>query len=159
MHVKNYLKKRGINFKEFKHKAVFTVAESKKEKIHDLIKGKHCKTLFLKDKNYSKYFLVVIEGDKRLNLKSLEKLLDSKLTFCNETELKEIIEVYPGAVSPFGLINDKNSIVKLIIDKSVLNEEYVNFHPNINTETLELPIEDFKKYLSTLENEILIEEL
>lgn len=159
MQIKEYLKNLKIEYKAYIHPAVYTVAESEKHKIE--LKSPINKTLFLKSKkplteNSKKYYLVILPGNKRLNLKELEQKLNEKITFASEQELKEILNLYPGAVSPFGLINNKDSKVELIIDKESLTSELISFHPNINTETIELTQQDFKKYLDTLKNKVII---
>ena len=57
-----------------------------------------------------------------------------------------------GSVSPFGLINDKEGAVEVLVDKCLLSVEQVTFHPNINTATVVISSVDFKKYLSSLKN-------
>ena len=60
----------------------------------------------------------------------------------------------PGSVSPFGLINDKDHKVKIVIDKEIWDSDFVSFHPNVNTETLELSGMDFHKYIESLDNDM-----
>lgn len=152
MQIKEYLKNLKIEYKTYTHPAVYTVAESEKHKIE--LNSPINKTLFLKTKKQESksYYLIILPGNKRLNLKELEQKLNEKITFASEQELKEILELTPGAVSPFGLINDKDSKVELIIDKESLTSNLISFHPNINTETIELTQQDFKKYLYSLKN-------
>ena len=89
-------------------------------------------------------------------MKELDNMLNDKVKFANEEDLKNILNLTAGAVSPFGLINDEKKIVKIIIDKEVWNSDFVSFHPNINTETFELTKEDFHKYIKSLKNELKI---
>ena len=86
----------------------------------------------------------------------LSEIVNDKIKFANENDLKEILSLSSGAVSPFGLINDKEGKVKVIIDKEVGESDFVSFHPNINTETLELSREDFHKYIKSLKNELIL---
>jgi Ala-tRNA(Pro) deacylase len=155
--VKAYLKSLKINFSEHKHPPVYTVEES--DKNYGNIKGMHCKSLFIKNRKSRNYYLVMLEGHKRLNLESLGERLGEKLKFANEKELDEILGVKPGSVSPFTLINDKESKVNAIIDKEVWDAEIVAFHPNINTETLDITGKDFQKYINSLKNKVSILEL
>jgi len=151
-----YLQGYDIKYVLHQHPAVFTVAEAE---IHcKNIPGMPGKNLFLKEKNKygeKRYFLVIMPALKRLDLKALQKKLEvKKLTFCNTEELKEILGLTPGAVSPFGLINDKENKVKVLIDEELWRAEIVNFHPNVNTASLELKREDFHKYIDSLQNEV-----
>lgn len=86
-------------------------------------------------------------------------MLNDKIKFANENDLKEILDLETGTVSPFGLINDKERKVVLVIDKEVLENNFVSFHPNINTSTLELSSENFRKYLDSLDNKIIVVEI
>jgi Ala-tRNA(Pro) deacylase len=152
--IKEYLNIHNIKFKLFKHLPVYTCKEVKKYSSE--LKGIHLKNLFMKSKKSEDYFLVIIPEYKRLEIKYLEKILNNKLTFSKEKELESVLGLSSGAVSPFGLINDKNLVTSLIIYKEVLKSEFVSFHPNINTETLELTKENFMKFLDLLKNRIII---
>tara|TARA_Y100000310_G_C20659280_1_gene803772 strand:- start:984 stop:1463 length:480 start_codon:yes stop_codon:yes gene_type:complete len=146
--LEDYLKEHNISYKEHEHPAVFTVEESKKVKLS--FTGLHTKSLFLKSDS-GKFYLVCLQADKRLDIKSLMKILNhKKLHFTSEEELKSILDLTPGSVSIFGLINDKENQVSLILDKDIYEAESVGFHPNINTSTLELSNENFIKFYNSL---------
>lgn len=150
--VKNYFIERGIPFKVFEHPPVFTCEEAKQHHIYKNIRGVHSKNLFLKDKKSRRFYLLVIPEDKKANMDDVGMLVNDKLKFANETDLQDILHLTPGSVSPFGLINDEEHKVEVLIDKEVWESEYVSFHPNINTEMLELNKEDFHKYIETTGN-------
>ena len=154
MEIKKYLEDLEIKYRLYKHPPVYTVEEA--SKYNGEIKGIHCKNLFVKDRKSRKFYLIIISAEEKLNLKDYEEILEEKLKFANEKDLKEILNLETGAVSPFGLINDKEAKTILIIEKKILESDYVSFHPNINTETLELTRENFQKYLNTLKNKIII---
>lgn len=149
--VKDYLLNNAIAFKAFEHKPVFTCEEAKQEQIG--AKGIEVKNLFLKDKKSRRFYLIVAPEELAIDLKSLGLLLDEKLKFANEANLLEILGLTPGAVSPFGLLNDHQNQVKLILHRSVGESDYVQFHPNLNTQTLELTQGEFAKCLSLFGNE------
>ena len=154
MNIKEYLRNLGINFNVHTHKPVFTCSEAEKECTFN--NGIHSKNLFLKDKKATSFFLYVLPFNKKADLKELGKFLQCKLTFANETDLKDILGLTSGSVSVFGLINDRENKVNLVLDKEVYESKNVYFHPNINTETLELSQTDFNKYLKSLNNKIII---
>jgi len=127
---------------------VFTVEESKHLKKH--IQGLHTKCLFLKD-NKGNFYLVAISAHNKLNIKALRKNLNlKKLHFASPEELKSELNLTPGSVSIFGIIY--SSSTHLILDKEVWTADIVGFHPNINTETLELTHENLEKFYNSLEN-------
>lgn len=65
-----------------------------------------------------------------------------------EDELKEKLDLTPGSVSPFGLLNNKEKDVELIIQQKILDDDYIGVHPNeiksIILKTIDL-ISFFKK--------------
>lgn len=144
--LKKYLSANGIEYKIHEHPAIFTVEESRK-----LIKDKpyfHSKSLFLKDEN-GNFYLVSMNAYKRLDIKLLKKHLNAKkLNFASPEELKQELNLTPGSVSIFGMIYAKNT--NMIVDKELWNAKFVGFHPNINTETLEISHENLEKFYNSL---------
>ena len=153
-----WLERNGIEYILHSHPAVFTAAEAK---IHcGFIPGLHCKNLFLKEKTGDNYFLFTIPADQRLDIKSLKtKLNSSHLIFADEPDLENLLGLTKGAVSPLGLINDKDNRVIYVVDESVWAADIVTFHPNINTETLELSNEAFHSLIQNTGNTIKIVEM
>ena len=154
-----YLHQHNITYKLHTHPAVFTVAESNIHCKH--IPGLRGKNLFLKEKDKKgrtkNYYLLLMPGAKRCNLNELAKQLAvKKLTFANEQELWDYLHLKPGSVSPFGLIHDAKKVVKLLIDKELWETEIVNFHPNINTASLELDKENFHMFIDSLGHDVKI---
>src|SRR3989344_7538665 len=147
--LKSYLEKHNIQYKNYEHPAVFTVEESKKIKIN--IPSLHTKCLFLKDEN-SKFYLVAIPAEKRLNILFLRKKFNlKKLHFASEEELKYNLNLTPGSVSIFGMIYSKS--VYLIIDKSIWDANKAGFHPNINTATIVLDHSNLEKFYNSLKSD------
>lgn len=149
-----YLKNLGIEYKLHEHPAVFTVAEA--DQYYKDVDGGKSKNLFLQNKNKSNYYLVILEGTKRLEIDALRaNLNESKLSFASPQKLKEFLGLTPGSVSPFGLINDKEKRVKVVIDEDLWKYDRLHYHPNVNTATLELSRNDFKKFLDSCGNTIM----
>lgn len=150
--LKDFLEKNSVEFVLHEHPAVFTCEEADEHCSH--IPGIPSKNLFIKERKKDNFFLVVMPADKRMNMKEFGKMIGVKnLTFGKPEEMEELLGLTPGAVSPFGLVNDTESKVKLYLDEDVWNAEIVNFHPNENTATLELNQANFRKYVEKLENE------
>lgn len=123
------------------HPAVFTVAESM-EHIKD---KRPIKNLLIKEKGVGRKFLVIMDGETRLDMKAIEKLQGTrKLSFTNAEMLEETLGVTPGSVSVFGLLNDEALSVEVIVDERLLAEKELGFHPNENTATIFMPGEAFK---------------
>ena len=56
--------------------------------------------------------------------------------------MERFLDITPGSLSVFGLMNDKNGDVTLYIDKDVVSDEYFGAHPCINTSTLAIATDD-----------------
>ena|SRR3989344_8302420 len=152
MDIKRYLEKKGIKFRCFSHPPVFTCDDAEKHYKRIGMKAMHCKNLFLKDRKSKRFFLVVLPAKKMLDLSKLSKSLGQKIKFSNEKELRDILSLNPGSVSPFGLVNDKEKKVEVIVDRDVWDSALVSFHPNVNTETLEISNKDFHAFLGIMGN-------
>jgi Ala-tRNA(Pro) deacylase len=152
MDIKDYLVGAGIEFQLYTHSAVFTCEEAENCKEYKSIKGIHSKNLFLKDRKARRFYLIIMPIDKKLDLSEIEKISGDKIKFGNEDELKSILGLSKGSVSPFGLINDSEHKTIVYIDKIVWESEYVSFHPNINTQTIGLTGENFQKYIKKVGN-------
>jgi Ala-tRNA(Pro) deacylase len=124
-------------------------------KVDKDIDALHTKNLFLRDQKKENYYLVVMGAHDRLDLKSLARVLyTKKLSFASEKDLMKYLGLTPGSVSPFGLINDVDAEVDLYVQKKVLDADFVGFHPNLNTATLRLSKEMFKKFLDSVSHKV-----
>jgi Ala-tRNA(Pro) deacylase len=125
---------------------VFTVAESRA--IKEAIPGGHSKNLFLKDKK-GRLFLVVAEAETRIDLKRLHEPLGAsgRLSFGSAELLGEVLGVEPGSVTPFGLVNDRERRVSLVLDEALMRYEPVNFHPLVNSATIGVSRADLLRFL------------
>jgi Ala-tRNA(Pro) deacylase len=106
------LRRLGIEAPPVRHPPVFTVEEAKQ--FRGEIEGCHTKSLFLRNKK-GEMWLVSCAEDQAVDLKSLG--------------------LTPGAVSPFGVINDKGRAVQVVLDEKMLEREPLNFHPLDNSMT------------------------
>ncbi len=150
-----FLEKHNIEYKLHTHQAVFTCAEAEIHCKH--IPGLASKNLFLKDKETEQYYLVTLPAYKKMNFKQFEQMVNSKkITFGDEEALRNILKLTKGSVSPFGLVNDTGLKTKIYIDKDVWDADIVSFHPNINTESLELTREMFHRFIKSLSHEFYI---
>ena len=56
--------------------------------------------------------------------------------------MEEYLNILPGAVSVMGLMNDTENHVQLLIDRDVIEAEYIGCHPCVNTSSLKLKTKD-----------------
>lgn len=141
------LERLGISFHKYEHPPVYTVSQA--EKHWQNIPGAHCKNLFLRNKKGNHHYLVILDASKRADLRDLAKKIgEDRLSFGSPKRLQRYLGLEPGAVSPFGLINDVNKEVEVIIDSDLRQAAQINFHPNVNTATIGLKFLDFEKFLT-----------
>jgi len=153
-----WLADNDINYVLHTHPAVFTVPEAKEHCYH--IPGTHCKNLFLKNKKSGQLYLVTIPHDKRLDLNQFRRSIGApKIRFAEPEDLLETLGITPGAVSPIGLVNDTDNRVIFMVDKNIWNAEEICCHPNVNTETLQIPGSDFRKLIKATRTSLEINNL
>ena len=144
MNLYEIFKQLNIEFKEVEHKPVFNIEQA--QSIKEKIEGTGCKNLFLTDKK-GKYVLVILEENKKANMKKIAKIINtSHLSFAENSELTNILNLEQGSVTPFGILNDIDNQVILVIDKDLKNKKLL-FHPNINTKTISISYDNLIKLL------------
>jgi Ala-tRNA(Pro) deacylase len=152
------LKELSISFHEHHHEPFFTVEEGRA--FEKTFRGGKTKNLFLRNQKGDRHFLVVIEAEKRADLKQISTMVkEQKLSFASSERLMKYLGVTPGSVTILGLINDQNHEVKVIIDEDFMDEKFINVHPLRNDATLEITISELKKFLTWAKNEVSIMKL
>lgn len=141
------LRELGIESTTVEHPAVYTVEQARKQRLG--LEGTFIKNLFLRDKNGQMWLLVVRE-DRNVDLKSLAHRLGTKhLSFASPERLMRYLGVEPGSVTPFGLINDTEGVVSVLVDGSVLALDPVHAHPLINSQTTALSGRDLLVFIES----------
>ena len=129
----------------FEHAPVFTVEEAKS--LRGKLDGAHTKNLFLYNKKKQMWLVVSLE-DRLIDLKALAAHVGAGcFSFCSADRLMQYLGVIPGAVAPFTVINDKQNVVRVLLDLGILQFERVNFHPLDNSMTTTLSADDLVKFL------------
>jgi Ala-tRNA(Pro) deacylase len=148
----------GIRHRTVTHPPLFTVEQSRA--LRGQIPGGHTKNLFLRDKKHALY-LVTAEEDAEIELKGLHRLLGAsgRFSFGASELLREVLGVAPGAVTPFGAINDTEGRVTVVLDAALMRHDTVNCHPLVNTMTTSIAREDLLKFLRATGHEPRIERL
>ncbi|MBQ4132362.1 MAG: prolyl-tRNA synthetase associated domain-containing protein [Desulfovibrionaceae bacterium] len=143
-----------ISYELTEHPPVYTIEEMISVDI------KHpdnvVKNLFLRDDKKRNYFLVVMDKDKQVNLKELKDKLESRpLRFASEDDLYKYLKLTKGAVTPFGVINDENHQVAVVIDNVLKSYEFIGIHPNTNTATVWIAVDDLVRLVEKQGNPII----
>jgi len=140
------LDKMNIEYDVVEHPPAFTTEDADK-----YIVGIDCirtKTLFLCNKKKTAFYLLVLDQSKRLDFKKFEALVsEKKIRFCSPEQLMEKMKLKPGAVSLFGILNNEDKDIKVLMDKEMLTDQRISFHPNDNTKTVLLSIEDMHRFI------------
>jgi Ala-tRNA(Pro) deacylase len=130
---------RGIPYRRFDHPAVYTCEEADRL-VPKAADGVHTKNLFLRDKKGRRHWLLVTLCEKAVDLKALAPRVGAdNLSLGSPERLARFLGVAPGAVTLFGLVNDPDHAVELIVDRDVWEAESLRSHPLVNTATLVLP--------------------
>ena len=138
----DYLNKKNIRYELIEHEAVYTMEDLSKLDIP--YPDSDAKNLFVCDDKKENYYLITVKNNKRVNLKDFQKEYHTRpLSFASSDDLFTFLKLTPGAVTPFGLLNDKNLKVKFYLDKEFLDGNHlIAVHPNDNTATVWLKVED-----------------
>lgn len=144
----------NIKYELIDHPPVYTIEEMENLNLEE--KGLIVKNLFLKNSNGKKHYLVILKSGKNADLKSIKSQIQSSaLSFASEERLEKYLGLLKGAVTPFGIINDKDHCVNVVIDDDLKNETLIGVHPNVNTATVFISYDDMIKFINTFGNEIL----
>lgn len=139
------LDQQGIEYELVEHKAVFTIDE-----VLDLDlpqEDSAAKNLFIRNDKKKNYYLVTINGEKKADFKKLREYLNERpLKFASENDLMSIMGLPKGSVTPFGILNDEECKVRVLMD-SVYKGETIGIHPNDNTATVWLNMDDLEKII------------
>lgn len=147
--VLDFLDRLNIEYNIVNHPPIFTCDEG--DKYVEGMEGVFTKSLFLAGKKDRNYYLFIMDENRRLDIKAISEVVGDKLHFAKEEDLSNKLGLYPGGVSLFGLLNNKEHDVKVYIDENIKNEEIITFHPNDNSATLFFKIEDMYKVLKELD--------
>jgi len=102
-----------------------------------------CKNLFLCNRQKTKFYLLMMPGDKKFKTKELSGQIGSaRLSFAEPEDMLKYLDIEPGAVSIMGLMNDTDHVVQLLIDEDVLEGEFLGCHPCVCTSSLKLRTQD-----------------
>lgn len=150
---------RQIRHEITEHEAVYNMEELARVQLP--YPDRDAKNLFVRDDKRRQYYLITVRGDKRVNLKDFRRKQGTKpLTFASPEELQAILGLIPGAVTPFGLLNDQDCRVHFYIDRDFWQGSgLIGVHPNDNTATVWLQAEDLAALLREHGNPVDIVEL
>ena len=152
----DYLRAHGVPFEITEHPAVFNMAEV--AEIPLPYPEADAKNLFVRDDKKRNYYMITVQGGKRVDLKEFQNRHGlRKLSFASPEDLMSILGLIPGAVTPLGLLCDRESRVRLYLDEDL--SDRIGIHPNDNTATVWLKTADLIRILEEHGNSVEIVEI
>lgn len=148
-----------IEYKMITHPPVCTIEEM--DEMGIFTDGEVCKNLFLRNANGKIHYLVCCLKDKHVDLVKLRgELSCSRLSFGSDERLMKHLGLTQGAVSPFGVANNEDHEVVVVLDKDIKSVDgFVGFHPNDNTAFVWLCHDDLVRYIKHFGNDIVYVEI
>lgn len=155
----DFIKNKNIWYEITEHKAVFTMEELSKIEIP--YPEYDAKNLFIRDDKKRNYYLITVKGNKKIDLKEFRTKNGTRpLSFASENELMDIMNLIAGSVTPLGLLNDNELKVVFYLDKDFINDKgIIGVHPNDNTATIWLKVNDLINIIKEHGNQVNIVEI
>lgn len=146
MDIYEYLESHGISYERYDHEPVYTCEQADRLDIP----GSSAKTknLFLRDRKGKRHFLVTVGAAKSVDIRALETVLGAKgLSFASPERLERCLGLHPGSVTLFGVVNDREGNVEVVVDSDLLVYDGMQCHPLVNTSTLVVSMDGIMKFL------------
>ena len=149
----DFLDKLGIKYKRTDHEAADNMEAC--NEIDAVLGVIICKNLFLCNRQKTRFYLLMMPGDKKFKTKELSSQINSaRLSFASPDDMLKYLDIEPGAVSIMGLMNDTEHAVQLLIDEDVLKDEYLGCHPCVCTSSLKIRTVDIiRRFLPAVGHE------
>ncbi len=141
LRVYDYLDKLQLSYHTVDHPAAMTMEAC--AAIETTLGAPICKNLLLCNRQCTDFYLLLMPGDKPFRTKDLSRQIgSSRLSFASGEYMEQLLDITPGSLSVMGLIHDAEHRVNLLIDRDILESEYIGCHPCINTSSLRLQTKD-----------------
>ncbi len=157
--VYDLLDRLGISYQRIDHQEVRTMEAC--AQLEETLGAAICKNLFLCNTQRTSFYLLLMPGNKKFRTRDLSRQIGSaRLSFAPPACMEELLRIAPGAASAMGLMNDPGRKVRLLIDREVLQEEYLGCHPCVNTSSIRMAMRDFLEvFLPAVGHEMTVVEL
>lgn len=143
----------GIEFERADHDFADTIEAC--HEVEKVLGCEICKNLLLTNRQMTEVYLLLMPGDKPFKTKLLSKQIGSaRLSFASAEQMLQYLDITPGSVSVLGLMNDADNKIRLLVDRELLNQEYIGCHPCINSSSLKIKTSDImEKLLPAMQHE------
>jgi len=148
--VQTLLKQLNVPYEIVEHPASHSTEES--DSYIEGYEGCRSKSLVLANKKSTQFYMIIMDDAKQISFERLGELLNVKrLHLASENRLEELLGLYSGIVSFFGLVDTQYDNFHIYFDKDMIEQNPImTFHPNDNTKTIFLPTKDCFKILNAL---------
>ena len=147
--VMDKLNELSIKVQIVEHEPALTTEQA--DKFIEGIEGVRTKTMFLTNRKKKNFYLVIMDDAKRLDMDKFKGITEEKqIKIASAESLAEKMKLVPGVVSPFGLLNNDDKDIKVYIDKEIITQDRMSFHPNTNEKTIFINTTDLIKYLNSI---------
>ncbi len=137
--IKEFLDGQGISYEVSEHKPVFTSEQAAEVRGLELKTG--VKALILKTKEGS-FIMGLIAANRKINLKKLAEIVKTKkLQLAPPEDVVKRTGCEIGSVHPFGNLHN----LPTYLDKSIVENDMVNFNAGLHTVSLSMKREDLIK--------------
>lgn len=151
--VYEFLQAQGVTYEVTEHKAVYNMDELAEVELP--YPEADAKNLFVRDDKKSSYYLITVRGSKRVDLQEFRKAYGTRrLSFASAEDLARLLGLFPGSVTPLGLLNNVEKNVKLFLDSDFADDDLIGVHPNENTATVWLKAGDLVRLIREHGNEV-----
>lgn len=152
------LKELNIEYELVEHEPALTTEQA--DEFIEGIDGVRTKTMFLTNKKKKNFYMFIMDDSKMMDMDRFKDMVDEKkIKMASEESLYEKMMLPAGVVSPFGLLNNEDKDIRVYIDKEIVGEDRMSFHPNTNEKTIFVKTEDLFKFLENINYEVRVIEL
>jgi Ala-tRNA(Pro) deacylase len=153
-----FLESLGIKVSPVSYPAHRTVEEGRL--LRGDMPGTFTKNLLLKDKK-GRLFLVVAEETRSIDLRTLHVKVgaNGRLGFASPDIVREVLGVEPGAITPLALMHDRNRATTVVLDEKIMNDDQLNFHPLVNTESIGLVPTQLMQFITATRHQYIVANL
>ena len=147
--VANKLQELGIVYDVVEHPPAFTTEQA--DSYIEGLEGVRTKSMFLTNKKKTQYYLLIMDDHKPLDMDDFkEQVGANRIRMASADSLAEKMQLLPGTVSPFGLLNNDEKDILVYFDKDIVSEDIMTFHPNTNEKTIFIKTQDLFRFLDSI---------
>ena len=144
------LQELGITYDVVEHPPAFTTEQA--DSYIEGLEGVRTKSMFLTNKKKTQYYLLIMDDKKLLDMDDFkEQVRANRIRMASAESLAEKMQLPPGTVSPFGLLNNDEKDIRVYFDKDIVSEEIMTFHPNTNEKTIFIKTQDLFRFLESID--------